>query len=847
LSEQLKALSRRENVTLFMTLLSAFQLLLSRYSGQKEILVGIPVAGRTSPESEGLIGCFMNMLVTRTKLTGDPSFRELLSKVRETALQAFMHQDIPFEKLVEELRPERDVNRWPLFQVMFNFRNLPKRQPPQPGGLCLEVFPLERGTIGGLDLSLEIKESVAGLHCTFNYAQELFRADTIERMGGVFRTLLEAVAADVELPLSSYPLLTGEERRQVLIEWNQTRTEYPGDCCLHHLFEAQAQRTPESVAVVFESEQITYQQLNERANQLAHYLRKRGVAPETLVGICMERSLDLVVGLLGILKAGGAYLPLDPEYPKDRLAYMLNDARTTIVITHKQQVANLPPTLAWLVCLDTDLGDSSLEENQRPDSAVTAGNLAYVIYTSGSTGRPKGVMISHGSVCNYLHWRREYFPLKETDKLLQKASLSFDDSVWEIFEPLMVGATLVMARPGGHQDSAYLVELIANQKITAACFVPSLLQAFLEEPGVAGCKSLRRVTTGGEALSVELQECFSERLSADLYNGYGPTEATIGATFWTCRRNLLQHSVPIGRPISNTEIYLLDSHLNPVPVGVLGELCIAGAGLARGYLKSPELTAERFISNPFSQTPGGRLYRTGDLARYLPDGNIEFLGRLDSQVKIRGVRVEPGEVEAVVRQHPSINTAIVLVHDDQNRAKRLVAYLLVRPERSLDIRELRRFLMERLPGYMIPTAFVFLDALPLAPSGKIDRQSLPVPDWGGLELHRDFAAPSGPFEEKLTEIWAEVLGLKRVGVRDNFFELGGHSLLATRLMSRVYATFGVDLTLRSLFEKPTIEGLALVIAQRLTERTTKNDLNAALESLERLSDEEAHRLTGLKG
>ena len=817
LTRQLKQLSRRENVTLFMTLLAGFQLLLGRYAGQEDVLVGVPVAGRTLPQVEGLVGCFMNMLVMRTSLSGNPSFVELLKRVRETALQAYTRQETPFEKLVEALHPSRQISRWPLFQVMFNLRNIPNSPVPHAGGVQLEPYSIRRGTIGGLDLTLEVKESGEGLSCTFNYAQELFRRQTIEQMGRAFRTLLETAVVSSHSPISQLLALTEDERHRVLVEWNQTEREYSGNRCIHQLFENQVRQNPHAVAVVCEGESLTYQQLNQKANQLARYLRSLGVAPETVVGILVDRSLDLVIGLLGILKAGGAYVPLDPTYPADRLAFMLEDSQARIVLTQERLLPSLSESRVQPFCLDTDWNRISSLPNQDLDATATTDNLAYVMYTSGSTGRPKAVMINHRSVSNYLYWRSDYFPLTESDRVLQKAPLGFDDSVWEIFEPLMVGAQIVMVRSGGHQDSRYLANLIIQYQVTAACFVPSLLQAFLEEPESANCKSLRRVTTGGEKLSIELQECFFERLAADLHNGYGPTEATIGATFWTCDRRAGQWDVPIGRPIANTQIYLLDSQLHPVPVGVPGELHIGGAGLARGYLNNPDLTAAKFIPNSFSQTAGERLFRTGDLARYRPDGTLEFLGRIDDQVKIRGVRIEPGEVQAAIRQHPSVEAALVLVREDPRGVKRLVAYVVVPAEKPTDTRGLRQFLTQRLPDYMIPGAFVFMDSLPLTVSGKVDRERLPTPNWEQLDTQTDFVAPRTPLEERLGELWCKVLGLKQAGVHDNFFEMGGHSLLATQFMSRLNAAFAVDLPLRTLFEQPTIEELAVVVTQELVE------------------------------
>jgi amino acid adenylation domain-containing protein len=622
-------------------------------------------------------------------------------------------------------------------------------------------------------------------------------------------------------------MLTEKETHPSMFEWNRTHANYPKDKCIHELFEAQADRTPDAVAVVFEGEQLTYSELNRRANRLAHRLRKFGIGPEVLVGICVERSLEMVIGLLGILKAGGAYVPFDPSYPQERLEFILRDSKVKILLTQRALSGIFPEHGLQVVNLDAS-DDTIIQESEtNPVDRVAPDNLAYVMYTSGSMGRPKGVMISHRAVCNHLFWRHEYFPLTEEDRLLQTASYSFDDSVWEFFEPLMIGARVVMARPDSHQEPADLVRLISEQKITAMCLVPSMLQAFLEEIGVEACKSLRRVTTGGETLTVELQDRFFARMTAELHNGYGPTEATIAATFWTCKRRSDQKIVPIGRPIANVQTYVLDKHLDPAPIGVTGELHIGGAGLARGYLNAPELTAEKFIPNPFSDEPGARLYKTGDLARTLPDGNIEFIGRLDNQVKIRGFRVELGEIEAVLGQHPGVREAVVVARED---TAALVAYVVSNGTEAPATSELREFLKARQPDYMIPSSFVFLKSLPLTPSGKVDRRALPAPHQSRPELETPFVAPRSSIEEKLAGIWAQLLGLERVGVDDNFFDLGGHSLLATQAVSRVRAGFGIELSLRSFFEAPTVAGIAEVI-----ERAKDSDAESATPKIPRVS------------
>ena len=849
LAEQLKELSRREHVTLFMTLLAAFQALLSRYTGQEDIAVGVPIAGRTHVETEGLIGCFMNVLVLRTALSGNPSFREALIRVRDMALQAYIHQEVPFEKLVEELRPERLSNRWPLFQTMFNLRNLPTVAVKQAGNLRIEPFPFDSGVIGGFDLSLEVVDRPDGLHCVFKYASDLYREDTIQRMMDHFCMLLEGIVAHPEQQLWSLPLLTESERRQLLVEWNDTRRDYPKGTCIQEMFEAQVQCTPEAVAVICEEKQLTYRELNRRANQLAHYLSRHGVGPEVLVGICMEHSVEMLIGLLGILKAGGAYVPLDPTYPKSRLQFILTDASVRILLTQHALLERLPATphdkygtVKRVVCLDTDWNAISQERAENLVNKVRPSNLAYIIYTSGSTGTPKGVMACHRGVCNYLLWRCEYFPLTRQDRLLQRASFNFDDSVWEFFEPLTVGASLIIAESYSHQDVSYLIRLISQYKITAACFVPSMLQTLLDQPNVESCKHLRRVTTGAETLSVELKDRFFKRLTGGLYNGYGTTEATIGSTFWACDRATNPRVVLIGKPIANTEIYLLDSHLNPVPVGVPGEIYIGGDGLARGYLNRPDLTAEKFIPNPFGHEHGARLYRTGDQARYQPDGNIEFLGRIDHQVKIRGFRIELGEIEAVLTQHPGVEEATVNVAESGSYDKRLIAYVVPNSAGSLTIDDVRQFLKKKLPLRMIPSVFMLLERLPRSPNGKIDLQMLPLPNEPGPGTEKAYVAPRNAVEKMLVSLWSDVLGLPQISVEDNFFDLGGHSLLATRLLSRVRATFQTDLSLRALFENPTVAGLAVQIAQVQASKAVPKEMADVIADLESLSDEEAQRL-----
>jgi amino acid adenylation domain-containing protein len=805
LSQALAELSKRAGVTLFMTLYAAFVTLLYRYTGSSDIVVGTPVANRNRQEIEWLIGFFVNTLALRTDLSGNPSFEQLLGRVREVALGAYTHQDLPFEQLVEALQPERSLSYTPLFQVMFALddASVPSMELPD---LTVSEFSFETETTK-FDLTLSMENTASGLIGVWEYNSDLFDAATIERMTRHFQALLEGIVANPIQSVSELPLLTERERHQLLFEWNNTTKEYPQDKCIHQLFEEQVERTPEAVAVVFEGEQLTYQELNARANQLAHYLQTLGVGAEVLVGICVERSLEMVIGLLGILKAGGAYVPIDPTYPQERLAFMVADAQVSILLTQERLVDTLPAHSAQVICLDTDW-DIASHSQENTDSGVTSDNLIYVIYTSGSTGRPKGTMNIHKALCNRLLWMQDTYELTSQDRVLQKTPFSFDVSVWEFFWPLLTGARLVIAQPGGHQDSAYLVQLIAREQITTVHFVPSMLQVFLESPNLESCCCLKRVICSGEALAKALQERCFVHLDTELHNLYGPTEAAIDVTYWQCQRHSQLPIVPIGRPIANTQIYILDSQGKPTPVGVPGELHIGGDGLAKGYLNRPELTAEKFISNPFSHAPDSRLYKTGDLARYLPDGNIEYLGRIDNQVKIRGFRIELGEIEAVLSQHPGVRETAVIAREHSAGDKQLVAYVVPHQEPAPTNNELRRFVKEQLPDYMVPNAFVMLCALPLTPNGKVDRQSLPAPDLNSLIQKTDFVAPGTPTEELVASIWAKVLGVEQVGINDNFFELGGHSLLATQLLSQVSDTCGVELPLSKLFEAPTVASIS---------------------------------------
>ncbi|MCU1259742.1 MAG: non-ribosomal peptide synthetase, partial [Bryobacterales bacterium] len=804
------ALAQAEGVTLFMTLLGAFQALLSLYSGQTDIVVGTQSAGRADPALESLIGFFVNAMVLRVDLSGDPGFREILRRVRTAALSAYAHQDVPFEKLVEELNPERSLSYHPIFQVsMIQDQVIDALQFP---GLNVEETPFHPGTSIS-DITCCVIETLDGARLFVEYDSDLFDAGTIERMFEHLCVLLEAVTRDPGLHLSSISLLTPDEKHRLLVEFNGTTRPYPRERSLHQFIEDQVERTPEAPALVFESRELTYSELNSRANQLAHRLRGLGVGPDVLVAVCAERSLEIVVALLGIIKAGGAYVPFDPEYPRERLSVMLGDAQPAVVLTLERLLDVLPQHDYQVFCLDRDWPSLSNESAANPPVLTGGKDLAYVIYTSGSTGKPKGVPNVHEAIVNRLLWMQATYPLNGTDRVLQKTPYSFDVSVWEFFWPLMTGACLVVARPGSHKDPDYLVKLIAESNITTVHFVPSMLRIFLESAGVERCTSLRRVICSGEALPFELQERFFERLGAELHNLYGPTEAAVDVTYWHCRSNSGRAMVPIGKPIWNTQIYILDAHRQLAPIGVPGELHIGGVGLARGYLKRPELTAEKFIHDPFSQEPGARVYKTGDLARFLPDGNIEYLGRIDFQIKLRGFRIELGEIEAVLAQHPAVSECVVIAREDVPGDKRLVGYVVPSANQSTRASELGTWVKQKLPEYMTPAVFVELERFPLTSNGKVDRRNLPEPEYRRLETAGAFAGPRTPAEEMIAGIWAEVLKLDRVGVADNFFELGGHSLSATQVVARARAAFGIEVPLRVLFEAPTLRALAESIHQ----------------------------------
>jgi len=819
----LKALSRQEGVTLFMTLLAAFTILLHGYTNQDDLVVGTPTANRNRLEIEGLIGFFVNTLVLRTNLSDNPSFRDLLRRVREVCLGAYAHQDLPFERLVEELHPTRDLSRNPLFQVMFVLQNASLQAVELPG-LSLSPVEVDTGTTH-FDLTLHIVDTEQGLVGTLAYNTDLFEAVTITRMLGHFRTLLEAVAATPERRVSDLPLLSEAERQQLLVNWNDTGVDCLKDLCIHQLFEAQVERTPGAIAVVLEDQHLTYDELNRQANQLANHLRLLGVGPEVPVAICLKHSVEMVVGLLGILKAGGVYVPLDPAYPKERLAFMLEDAEVPVIVTQEALLAGLPEHHAKVVCLDSDSEAVTQKSAENPICLAMPENLAYVIYTSGSTGQPKGVFVSHGSTAEHCLNVQRHYKLDASDRVLQFASMSFDLSLEQILPTLIVGATLVLMSTDVwhttefHKKGSEFRLTVLN---IPTGYWQELAREWADLSELVPSIQPRVFIVGGDTMLPEFLELWhrTPMSSIRLINAYGPTETTITATAFDITPRLREPSalqrIPIGRPLANRETYILNRYGDPVPVGVPGELYIGGDCLARGYLKRPDLTAENFVPNPFSNEPGRRLYKTGDLARYLSDGNVEFLGRIDHQVKIRGFRIELGEIEAALRQHLAVRETVVLARENAPGGKQLVAYVVAQGESPPTASELRVFLKEKLPDYMIPAVFVPLDALPVMPNGKVNRSALPKPGRTRSEPGRTFVAPRNALELQLTSLWEEVLGIRPIGVTDNFFELGGHSLAAVRLFSLIEKRLGKKVPLATVFQGATVEHLAKILHQHAT-------------------------------
>jgi len=803
---RINQISRQRNVTPFMVLLAGFQALLSRYSGQDDILVGTPIANRNRAEIEGLIGFFANTLVLRSHIPADLPFGDLLTRVKDAALGAYAHQDIPFEKLVEEIRPERSLSHNPIFQVLFSLQNAPRQAFTLAG---LELKPLDVAvSTAKFDLSLFLVETPSGLRGRMEYNTDLFDEATIARMLEHYQVLLEAAVANPALPVAGLPLLTQRERRQLLIDWNSTDFDYPRDLCLHEVFEQQVERRPDAVALVHEGRSLTYAELNQRANQVAHFLKGRGVGPGQRVGIFVERSLLMMVGLLGIQKSGAAYVPLDPSYPAERLRLTLDDAQVPVLLTQESLSSSvsllsssMPEPQAEAVCLDADWAKIAAHSTANPQSGATPEDLVYVIFTSGSTGRPKGVQVPHRAVVNLLSFMTAELHMGPQDVFPALASFAFDMCIPELYLALVSGGRVIVGDKHLAANGEALAEVLRRERATIVHATPTTWNLLLEA-GFTG-QGLKRVI-GAEALPRDLCRRLLEA-DPSLYNFYGPTETTVWSAFHHFRSP--EEEIVVGRPLANTQIYILDPQGQAVPVGVPGEIHIAGDGVTGGYLNRPELTAEKFVADPFSSKPGAKMYRTGDLGRYLADGRIEFEGRIDNQVKVRGYRIELGEIEAVLGKHPAVQECAVIAREDVPGDKRLVGYVVAVPGQSPSVTELRAWVKERLPEYMTPVALVTLERFPLSPNGKVDRKHLPAPDYVRPELGRAYREARTPAEEVIAGIWAEVLKLDQVGTEDDFFELGGHSLLATQIVSRIRQAFRVELPLRAMFEAPTVAGL----------------------------------------
>ena len=832
LQERLMQLGQSEGATLFMVLLAAFNVLLHRYSGQGDIAVGTPVAQRNRPEIEELIGFFVNTLVLCTQLSGDFTFRELLRRVKEVSLGAFAHQDLPFEKLVEELHPQRNLGQSPLFQVMLDLQNAPMALE-QISGLRLSLAPVETDT-AKFDLTLTFCQTSQGLDAALEYSAELFDEATARRMAANFLTLLEGISEHPDRQIALLPLLTEPEKQKLLVEWNDTRLDHTEYAHVQRLFEQQAQRVPEEIAVVCASEALSYVQLNRRANQLARCLRHSGAKPGNLIGVCLERSTEMPLAILAVLKAGCAYVPIDPAYPEERLVFMIRDTQLKALITNSRLLPRIPQMPLQIICTDRDSAVIASENAENLPNTSLLDHPAYVIYTSGSTGNPKGVVASHRNLVHSTLARMAYYA-EPASAFLLLPSFSFDSSIAGLFWTLCQGGRLVIPEEGSNQDLAYLGQLIERQSISHLLCLPSLYRLLLEHEE-RRLRPLRVAIVAGEPCPAGLAESHSQRApQASLFNEYGPTEATVWSTVYDFRFFAGGNTVPIGRPIANTTLYIVDRHLQPAPTGATGELYIGGEGVSQGYLNRAELTAERFIPDPFSREPGARLYRTGDLGRYFQTGDIEFLGRADFQAKVRGYRIEPMEIEVALAQHPSIQQAVALIDGNNLRA-----YITLKPQTSARANELRSHLKNKLPDYMVPGSFVVLESFPLTATGKIDRKALAAVE--SPEHEQEFVAPRTALEQVLAGIFSAVLGINRVGTLDNFFEMGGHSLMATQVASRVRESLGIDLPLRRVFEEPAVGVLAAAILSDAADRLRIERVAELLLQFSQVSDEQAEAL-----
>ena len=839
LYDAIKELGRREGVTPFMTLLAALDVLLMRYSGETDIVVGVGVANRRRQELESLIGFFVNTLALRTDLSGNPTFRSLLAQVRATTLDAYTNQDLPIERVFEELDLDRSLSHSPLFQMMLFFQNFPAEETRLPG---LSMLPVEMDSVNSgtarTDLTLFANEGSDGLDLAFEYASDLFDRDTIAAFAGHFVSLMRAIVADPAQPIGELAILAADERRRLLVEWNETAHAAPAWTCVHEGFEAQAARTPDAIAVERAGQTLTYRELDAEADALARTLRARGIGRGDLVALFVDRSPRMLVAMLGVLKSGAAYVPLDPGYPAERLRFMLEDAAVAAIVSERALASQLPAHDRHVIVLD-DV--RAAPDGERVSVAVEPEDLAYVIFTSGSTGRPKGVQIPHRAVVNFLDSMAREPGLGADDVLCAVTTLSFDIAVLELLLPLTRGARVVLADRATASDGVALARLLEASGANVMQATPATWRMLLAA-GWRGNARLR-ILCGGEALTRELADRLLD-CGREVWNVYGPTETTV----WSCVERVVAESgaVSIGRPLANTEVYIVDARLQPVPAGVPGELLIGGLGVARGYLGRPELTAEKFVVDPFGARSGARLYRTGDLARRRRDGRIDVVGRIDHQVKLRGFRIEPGEIESVLAKHPAIAQAVVVCREDRPGDKRLVAYVTTRGDGAVSSGDLRAFAKRELPDYMVPSACVVLAELPLTPNGKIDRRALPAPEAGNADA-ASFAAPRSDDEQTVAQIWADVLGVARVGLDDDFFALGGHSLLATQMIARIEKTFAADVPLRTLFEAPTLGGFCELLQRQRVDSVDAGALAGLLDQIEDLSDADIEALLGEAG
>jgi amino acid adenylation domain-containing protein len=813
LFQTLSRVSNNSHFLCYTILLAALKVCLHKYTGSRTVVVGSP-----SRRAEGESIKEANALVLVDEIDANFAFSTFLSRVRETLVEAYARQRYPFERLVRDVARGAVENRCPMFDVALALRNIHHQLPEVKN-----------------DITISLEMATDGLKGVIEYESALFQRESIERFARHYVALLRHALENVHAPIRALDMLQEDERRQLLVEWNDTETENTSGKCVHELFEEQVARTPDALAVVDEEQQLSYAELNRRANQLAHYLSGAGVETEVLVGFCLERSAETVIAMLGILKAGGAYLPLDPGYPKERLAYMLQDSQARFLLTLQRTIETLPAGDARVIALDAEAGEIAQKSALNPVSGTTSENLAYVIYTSGSTGQPKGVMAKHGGLRNLASAQIKAFHLTPESRVLQFASLSFDASVSEVFTALLSGATLCFGKREDMYAGAKIIQVMREMSVTTVTLPPALITTLPANETPA----LETLISAGEICSADIVNRWSE--GRHFINAYGPTETTVCASLLECAGSY-SASPPIGRPIDNIQIYLLDGDGKPVPVGAQGELYVGGAGVTRGYWKQPELTAEKFLPHPFSREPGLRLYRTGDLARYLPEGNIEFLGRIDQQVKIDGFRIEPGEVEHALKLSPSVRNAVVIDREDTPGEKRLVAYVVLNPEQPIGSSELRALLRQSVPEYMLPSAFVILEELPLTPSGKIDRRKLPAPEQVSSDEQSNFVAPRTPTEQILADIWAEVLGLERVGIHDNFFDLGGRSLLVAQVIARVLDDFKVELPVRVMFESPTVAELNIALLEYQAGQVGADGMAELLAEIEGLSENEAEAM-----